>query len=452
MYPPRNPLPSQATKAIEGASVHDLDLFTLARPDVDRIRELVGRYRDSLDPSHEGSGLAVAVHGEHGSGKTHVLACAMAALSLMGPGLPDEGSDREVLTMYVRADGPDVLALYRKLMSQLTPSVLRDLSARAQAEYARQEFEASRGLDGGTACAVLAGLGRGTDWVAKAFDAADLQATAVLDRQREDLARQGPRREDFERVVPNLLNRDLAELARQWLCGDVLGDAELSHLGIVQNIDSALKVRMGIQALLTLGLRAGLLIAILIDQAESFVATADGGLRQDNAGILRAIVETVSVNSGFFALGISEAAWQLLPPDLRQRFGPFEIATTRLTETEAADLIALYVQPWITGGESRTFPFLPDSLRAALRASGGNIRRFVQDCSLVFAAATRTRAPSTANLPKKPWRVRPSRYWTATPSGYGSANCSLSRTSALRPTTRPATASRTLPFGTRTTA
>jgi hypothetical protein len=384
MYPPRNPFPGQATKAIEGASGYDLDQLTLARSSVVRIRELAARYRDSYDPTGEGSGLAVAVHGEHGSGKTHVLACAITELAPSDSGLPGGSSGRDVLTIYVRADGPDVLALYRKLMSQLTRPLLRQLSARAQAEYAAQEFAASRGLDRETA---LATVGLGTDWVATAFEAADLQATAVLDRQRQDLVRQGLRREDFERVIPNLLNRDLSELARRWLCGEVLDDAELRHLGIARNIDSSLKVRMGFQALLTLSLRAGQPIAIVIDQAESFVTTTEGALFEGNAGILRAIVESVSGNSGFFGLGITEAAWQVLPSDLRQRFGPSEITTARLTESEATDLVALHVQPWASDGGSPTFPFLHGGLRVALRASGGNVRRFVQSCSALFAAA-----------------------------------------------------------------
>ena len=86
--------------------------------------------------------------------------------------------------------------------------------------------------------------------MAKAFAATELQATAVLDRQSQDLLdREGIGRKEFTRVIPNLLNSDLEKFAYRWIIGDELSDEELRYLGITENIQDALRARMGIQAL-----------------------------------------------------------------------------------------------------------------------------------------------------------------------------------------------------------
>ena len=344
MYPPRNPFPAQATAIIEGSPLGELSQLTLARSSLERLRELIARYRASYDPADDGSaiaeanGRAIAVHGEHGSGKTHALGDAMVSLS--------EPGDVPVRTTYVRADSPDILSLYRKLMSQVSMQDLQDLCRLARHQYAREELAASRDLDADEISAAVetteAAMG---DWVTRAFQSAELQATAVLDRQISDLAREGMRQNDFERVVPSLLNHDLDEIAYRWLRAERLADSELRALGISENIDDPLKIRTGIQTLLILSRRAGRPIAILIDQVEALVTTDATTLDLDNVGTLRAILEGAVGNSGLLIVAMRESAWQLLPADLRQRFGPSEIQTTGLTEHEASELVALFVAP-----------------------------------------------------------------------------------------------------------
>ena len=333
MYPSRNPFPAQATKVIEGASLADLDQLTLVRPSIDRLQELVTRYRAYYDSAYEDSGRAISVHGEHGSGKTHALAYAMTILSSEKANLPN------IRVVYVRADGPNVLALYRKLMPQITLPELRDLCARARAVYASEEFAESRDLDKKASIAAISKVDSGADWVVRAFQATELQATAVLNRQSNDLTREGIGRKDFERVIPNLLNLDLDEIAYRWFIGETLTDVDLRRLGVTENIEDSTKVRMGIQSLLILSLRAGRPLSLFIDQAETFVTADDGSLDQDNIGVLRAIVENVPENSGLFVMAIREATWAMLPADLVERFGPSEIETTGLTVQEATDLV-----------------------------------------------------------------------------------------------------------------
>jgi hypothetical protein len=381
VYPPRNPFPAQATAIIEGSPLGELSQTTLARPSLERLRELIARYRASYDPADDGR--VIAVHGQHGSGKTHALGDAMVTLSKAG--------DAPVRTIYVRADSPDVLSLYRKLMSQVSMQDLQELCRLARQQYAREELADSRDLGPETVSAALeTAEGAGGDWVTRAFRQAELQATAVLDRQISDLAREGMRQKDFERVVPSLLNHDLDEIAYRWLRAERLADSELRALGISENIDDPLRIRTGIQTLLILSCRAGRPLAILIDQAEAFVTTDAMTLDLDNVGLLKAVLESVVTNSGLLIAAVRESAWQLLPPDLRQRFGPSEIQTAGLTEHEASDLVALFVSPWAmppSADEPSTFPFLPDGLMETLVSSGGNIRRFIQLCSLLFTVA-----------------------------------------------------------------
>lgn len=383
MYPPRNPFPTQATTIIEGSPAGESTQLTLTRPSFDRLSALVDRYLLAYDVAHDDDGVAIAVYGEHGSGKTHALAHAMQVLLKVD-------SETPVQVLYVRADSPDLLSFYRKLMSQVSLPKLRELCRLAREQYAREELAVARGLDPTALDVAVAEANAGDDWVERAFATADLQATAVLDRQIGDLAREGMRRKDFERAVPNLLNRDLDDIAYRWLTGEWLPDSDLRALGITENIDDALKIRTGIQALLILSRRAGQPIALLIDQTEALITSEDGSLHLDNVGALRAVLETVVGNSGLLLTAIRESTWNALPPDLRQRFGPSEIAMVRLGVREAAELIALYVAPWASDEQSTTYPFLPDGLRETLVASGGNIRRFIQLCCLMFAIAAPT--------------------------------------------------------------
>jgi hypothetical protein len=374
MYPPRNPFPAQATAIIEGSLLGDLEQLTLARPALDRLSNLVDQYRRSYSQATNDNGRAIVVHGEHGSGKTHALGCAMLALLA-----PEEGPLVRIL--YVRADSPDMLSMYRKLMSQISLHELQGLARLTMAQFP----EGVRAALGKTAA--------DSDWVTKAFQAAELQETAVLDRQSSDLAREGMRQKDFERVVLNLLNRDLDERAHRWLTGEELTEPDLRALGITGNIDDPLKIRAGIQTLLILSKRVGQPVAILIDQGEALVTAEDGTLSIDNVGTLRSILEGMIGNSGLLLLAIREATWRVLPLDLRQRFGPSEFQLTGLTQDEATDLVALYVKPWVTDEEPATYPILPDGLREALVGSGGNIRRFIQLCSLLFTVAAPEERP-----------------------------------------------------------
>src|SRR5437588_9179341 len=121
---------------IEGASTADLDQPTLVRPAIERLQTLVERYRAEYEASGGANGRSIAVHGEHGSGKTHALARAMADLATHNTvsDLPP------VRSVYVRTDGRDVLSLYTKVMSQIPLPEWRSLCTDAQAAYARDEF------------------------------------------------------------------------------------------------------------------------------------------------------------------------------------------------------------------------------------------------------------------------------------------------------------------------
>jgi hypothetical protein len=379
VYPPRNPFPAQATTIIEGASAEDLTQLTLARPSIERLIDLASRYHTSYDPAYDDNGRAIAVHGDHGSGKTHALATAMASL---GAGCADG-----VWSIYVRADSPDIFSLYRKLMSQVSFPQLRDLCVQAREQYAREEFADSRDLGADALRVALETSEVDGDWVARAFSDTELQATAVLDRQSRDLVREGGRQKDFERVIPNILNRDLDELAYRWFTGEQLPDGDLRALGITENIDDSFKIRMAIHALLTLSRRAAQAAVILIDQTEALLSSDGELLIQDNVGTLRAILESVINNSGLLIIAIRESIWHMLPLDLRQRFGPSEIPMTGITEREATDLVALFVARWSADEKLNTYPILQDGIREMLVRSGGNIRRFIQLCSLLFTVA-----------------------------------------------------------------
>jgi hypothetical protein len=373
-----NPFSPQATVVIEGSGSADINLPTLMRPSIERLETLVERYQSEY--RRDGSGRAIAVHGDHGSGKTHALTVSIRDLA------SHEDRSVAVRTIYVRADDRSAVALYRKAMTQLPHQELRELCAEARASYARDELAQSRRVSPAYSFEAIESLAADEDWVAKAFDARELQPSAVMNRQVADLDRLGLGRQDFERAIPSLLNPDLTEIAYRWLTGSELNELDLRRLGVAGNIADPMQVRMGIQALLILSRRAGQPLALFIDQAESFACRDEDTLDQENVGLLRAVVESVPVNSGLLVMAIKQSAWAMLPEDLVARFGPSEILITGLSVREAADLTELYISHW-AGGTATAFSILPDGLRELLRSSAGNVREFLQLCSVLFAAA-----------------------------------------------------------------
>jgi hypothetical protein len=384
VYPERNPFPPQATMNLDGMknfSVEGIPTATGREP-LRRLTIMQHRYLDAWTDS----GRAVALHGGHGTGKTHTLLYALSQI-----GLHQTENGRHPVTLYVRADAPDPVVLYRKLMARWSRGALRELAVQAFAGYAAEEFVASRGSTDGPRDEleqVSRRLRDDPELVRHAIQGSELSRTGILNRQEQDISRIQGSFGHFERGLRALFDPNLAKAAHRWLTAESVEPADLERLGVTGPIQDLPDVRIGIHVLATLARRAGRPLTLALDQVEAFLRTSDNAIERGNAGLLRAVVEAVVDEHGLLLAAMSEDAWQDLPPDVRQRFGPSEIPMPALSLGEAEDVLAAYLAPWPPAQEQpRTFPFAPAAVRQLLTESGGNMRRYIQTAHFVFNTA-----------------------------------------------------------------
>lgn len=388
MYPVRNPFPPQAIMSLDGMASFSIEGIPTAlnRAPLQRLDAILRRY---LDDWRE-TGRAVALHGEPGTGKTHTLLFALSELTERGA-----SASRPPIVLYVRADAPDPVLLYRKLMSRWTLQELVGLTEEAFASYAADEFIESRDFienrhpSDEDAPDVPEELRSNPELVMKAISDSELSSTAILDRAEGDIARIQGHFGNFERALRGLSNPKICSSARRWLIAEEVSADELERLGVPGNINDVPQVRIGIHVLAALAHRARRPLTLAIDQAEAFLTTDDGMIDRTNAGLLRSVVEAVAEEKGFLIAAVSGDAWRDMPRDLRQRFGPSEIELLGLSPHEASDMLAAYLAPWPPdAGQPQTYPFLDDAVRQLLVESGGNVRRFIQKSHEVFKATS----------------------------------------------------------------
>jgi Cdc6-like AAA superfamily ATPase len=384
LYPTRNPFPSLATVTIEGLANFSLKgIPTAARPPVERIGNLVERYLEDDVAAREGK--AVSVHGGHGSGKTHTL---LTALDKLAGVRSDE--EKPPLILYVRADIPEPLALYRKLMAQLSLPDLAELVEAALAGYAAEAFTSVRPALTPESASVAEQMRAQPDVVLNALRVNQLSWSDVVGQQEADIGGRIQKRYGrFDRVVRALLEQSTATIAHVWLSGGDLDPDDLRRLGVEGNIEEPTDATLAIHVLAALARAARRPFVLAVDQVEALVETTDGEPVAGNAGWLRGLLEAVASEGGFFVIAISERAWKRLPPDLPMRFGPSEIPVRGLTIKEAEAVLAAYLEPWRDEADATpsVHPFQRDGIRRLLVVSGGNIRRFLQASRIVFERA-----------------------------------------------------------------
>jgi hypothetical protein len=394
-YPGRNPFPPLATVTVEGRANFSLaGTPTAQRQPIERIVNLVDRYLE--DDPIDRAGRAVALHGEHGSGKTHTLLVALARVVARSA----DDAPRSPLALYVRADSPEPLALYRKLMTQLALPELARLVEDAFAGYAADAFTSVRTDASDDSAGIAEQMRANPGVVLEAIRVKELSWSDAVGQQEADIERIQKQYGKFDRVARSLLEPTLATTAHMWLSGGELERDDLKRLGVEGNIEEATDATLALHVLAALARAARRPFVLVVDQVEALVETTDGEPVAGNPGWLRALLEAVSSEAGFFVAAISERAWKRLPPDLPMRFGPSEIPVRGLTVDEAEAVVAACLAPWHIDAQKATpvYPFERDGIRALLVVSGGNIRRFLQACRLVFDRAAPEQAAIGSTL------------------------------------------------------
>ncbi|WP_306212900.1 hypothetical protein [Actinoplanes sp. RD1] len=389
-----NPFPRQAAVNLElPAGEVPGALPTVERDAIARLLRLCRRYRDEtgLSPGSR-QGRAVAVHGEHGSGKTYALLVALAEV------FRADAPRRAPFALYGRADAPDPVQLYRKLLHRSTRSELQDLVAQAFVSYAAESFADERGRP--MSADDWHKLDATPDGVRTAILRGELSWTSVVSHQEEDLARVEGSGTSFERVIRALFDAEAADDAHRWLTGAELPAAALGRLGAASNINDLQHVRLALHTLAALARRARRPFVLAIDQAEVFLLNPDGRLEPAHVGLLRELLDKVTAESGLVMAAMNEVVWRVLPRDVKQRCGPSEIAMTGLDPGEARELLRVYLGHTGPDDGAGARPFLPDAVRSLLARSGGNIRRFLQAAHVAYAAAQQPGPIAAADVEK----------------------------------------------------
>ncbi|GII67480.1 hypothetical protein Skr01_75650 [Sphaerisporangium krabiense] len=376
MTTPRNPFSAHGTSSMEE---HVMDSALLAwtsttptagLPAARRLARLVDRYLS--DAGRRGS--AVFLHGDHGSGKTHAVRYALSRHLADGNG---------AIRLYAKAETVDLLSVYQRLMSQLSRPLLRELTVRFRGVLA---VDRAKGTP--EESVLIDAARRDPEQVPALYREMLVEPGAVLEAQADHLARVADDGADFERALDALLDPNLEQAAYDWLVGRDIALATASRLGVEGPILDSARCRFGLQLLAAMCSVVGRPLIIVIDQCERLILRHGGRPHTANLGLLHSLVERVPAERGMLILIGSESAWDALPPDLAQRFGPFVLATSALTLAEAEKLLGVYFA---------AAPGVPrldrEAIAHLLQVSGGNHRRLLQLCWEMYNRTGATGGP-----------------------------------------------------------
>jgi hypothetical protein len=436
-YPKDNPFPYQGTLSIEGTEASsDRDdpgsrAPTLSLDPVKRALRLTKDYLERFSVSEKRRGQFIIFRGDHGAGKTHTIYHVMDRVET-GALRPPEGIPAPV-QLYAKAEGPQFLDVYGRLVKQVSFDVLRELSRRFQGVMTGEQLgdELKDEAKGKEAAEQLR---LNPDAVDELFRQAAVERGAVEERQAEVIDQvAGRASSDFRRIMSFLPGTgSLARSAYQWLTGGTLAPEEMRMLGISGPISSPEVGKWSVQLLAGLFRRAGRPLIIYLDQYEKLVLGSDQETAAQNIGRLHSLVEVIPRESGMLVLSGNEDAWGALPPDFRQRFADNVVRFPILTVEEAKRVVCLYLTPrgerlpWDkpevppreekdspaeippdnAGTEEQSgipirrpfrffkavseddlFPFTAAAVGRALQFGSGNIRRFLQICAAVLDKA-----------------------------------------------------------------
>jgi len=413
----RNPFPYQGTVSVEGARASaeaepGPGAPTLVLDPVAHTSDIVKRYLRQFVLGKRRDGQFALLRGVHGSGKTHTISFVRGRVDARDPALVPEGI--EATQVYVKADGPEFLSLYRSIVAGLPLDVLRKLGLAALASAAEAKLGADLQDEEARESAAEV-LREDPERVRGLFDAYLVEEGAVEGAVAKEVKELAGR--DFSRALSFMMGVDptLRELAYDWLCGRGTTSDRNERLGVAQDISTAEAAMAALRLLAMLFGRGSRPLIVYVDQYEKLVLDANGERLVDNIGRLRSLVEIIPRANGMLLVAGTEGAWEEMPRDLRDRFGDNLVTLAALSPEEAIDVVRLYLTPperkfvplreldperpvlgvdalsdWQIDYEPPRVPrspapSVPDlepfevlSILAMLRYSGGNFRKFLQ--------------------------------------------------------------------------
>ncbi|GII52400.1 hypothetical protein Pth03_07890 [Planotetraspora thailandica] len=396
-YPGRNPFPARGVSSAEETSLPgylrgwEKHNPTALLPGVRRVVELATNYVEAFTSPVSRDGTLACLRGAHGSGKTHAVRYMMARAA------DHDDSSSAPVQLYLRLQESDFVAEYRRLVSQVSQPTFTDLSLRYLGALAGDR--AAEDVGPGWQGEVMSEVRRDPARVLELFSAHQVEAGEVLEAQARQIAAVAGNGVHFQRALSFLLRPEFSTHAYDWLCGREIEPAAARALGVSSQINDPEMCRYGLQLLATLVTRADRAFMLVLDQCEKFILN-DGEPVPANIGLLQGLAEVISRENGMLMLVCSDAGWDCIPVDLRQRLGRNAFQLLPLDPGEARLVVRTYLHPArslgrdMIGGDSdrgAIWPFTDDAVFELLRGSGGNIRRLLQLCWECFEIASPTR-------------------------------------------------------------
>ena len=387
---PSLPFPHQAVHSLDTRPVLDVPsgLPTLVVPAVSALQDLTAVYLDRFQVPGAPRGQAVALRGEHGSGKTHAIGHLMRQVDCgevsRGPGVAD------VQQLYAKIERADLPSVYRTFMPQISIDRMREIAARFIAQLAGESVVAAGVPDDPGALAELRSrLVEDPQLVEALVGTYAIDAGDIVRRRDEEIERVTGGTEDFRRAFPYLFT-DLAEIAYDWLVGRAVDPAKLRGIGVTSAIDTHVMAKHGLQLLATVCRRGGTALILYVDQTEKLVLGPDRELMPEMAGLLHSLVETIPSEDAMIVVSGNEESWRRMPPDLRERFGYRVVEASPYELAESVALVALYLHPRPVAPVLRVIPepelapFTIDAVELLHAYSGGRPRPLLELCSLTW--------------------------------------------------------------------
>ncbi|WP_457447101.1 hypothetical protein [Roseateles sp. P5_E4] len=324
---PNNPFPAEAVASYGTRLVTCAKLQYMEEP-----HRLLSDYLACYALEDRAFGTAIALSGEQGSGKTHLLTWLAEKAR--------ESATIRSTVLYAKCDSNDMLSLYRALMKGLERSVIIDIIQLALLTLAREKVRSAAMTE-----ALIETLG-----TVGGLQQLEQQGNLDLDLLRQDLLVKLSSSHD----VGTLLARALLDVpssqygveAYTWISGGP-SDKNLAAIGVAAPLgaaDAETNAIAALEVIAALHQVAGVPLIILVDQAEVVLFTEDDRRRREMGSLIKKLAEQAARQRSLLVIAGMPRAWTVLPPDVQPRFRtPKPLTVGELSEQECRLLLEAYL-------------------------------------------------------------------------------------------------------------
>ena len=382
------------------SELHDIRAATVETPEIKIVRDAVIEFAKTFSPSNSAPPrhLVMAIKGDFGTGKTHLM---MYALSLLEAevGGSQPGSKSPVTAVSSTARSRVLLAVANEvgiedwfssvvgpqLIKSARPrELVRELMINVACEVAEQS-EKTRQF-----ASIFRELPQEMFEILGAGDSIDASKVERLFIQRlGQMASDAD--EDCKRCLAALRWTETASLAERWLIGAQLDPEEASRLGVSAAGDIALRASGFIAAIAAICRSLNRPFALFVDEFEHLARFDDRNKSRRNVTWLKQLIELLSHRNAMVFVSGHWKAWEQQGDFLDRFTGRPALQLVRLDTGDIAAIVKVIAPNWAPY-------FLSDACSMLADVTSGNIRRVMTVLYDLYAKAGTSREPVTPKL------------------------------------------------------